>query len=200
MATELGASCLYNEASLPTEELGSSAIFHLTGYQWSTETQKSAVIKAATYAREQGIEVSFDVADPFMVGLYRDAYRNFIKNTATIVFANAEEAKALYGSVDEALDEISSTAIAVIKLGADGAKVKTKHESFSVPAHKVDVVDTTGAGDMFAGGFLYGHLQRNDLKSCAHMASRMASEVIQNLGASLNSDAIRDAKKSFQVL
>ena len=102
-----------------------SKIFHFCGYQWATDNQKAAIMKAIEIAEENDGLVSFDVADPFVVNLNKDEFANLIADHADVVFANQEEAKLLYGlSPEETAKKIMDTgAIAVVKLGAEGALV-----------------------------------------------------------------------------
>ena len=199
MNTCLGASCHYHEGVIPHDAITNSKILHFTGYQWSTEHQKRAVLAAIKTAKENGTVVSFDVADPFMVRNCREDFIEVIKDHADIVFANREEASELYGTdPEQAGQEIAKTgAIAVIKLGAKGGVIfdpKT-NKRIDVAPVETKVIDTTAAGDMFAGGFLYGYTQDKSLAECGQLAALLASDVISRIGARLSDDVINKASK-----
>ena len=125
MNTNLGASCHYGLDIVDEALLKESKIFHFCGYQWATDNQKAAIMKAIEIAKTNGGLVSFDVADPFVVNLSKDEFAKLITDHADVVFANQEEAKLLYGlSPEETAKKImESGAIAVVKLGAKGALV-----------------------------------------------------------------------------
>ncbi len=192
MNTHLGASRLYTKDIIPVTDIQEARIFHISGYQWDTEAQKETIATALKLAKEADCEISFDLADPFVVSKYKDSFTSIIEEYADIVFANEEEAKLLYGlSAQETAQRIvDSGAIAVIKLGARGAWVQNKKEAFQIGAVPTDVVDTTGAGDMFAAGFLFGHLSGLGLETSSHIAAYLASDVISRYGAHLSEEAV----------
>jgi sugar/nucleoside kinase (ribokinase family) len=192
MNTHLGASRLYSHDQVPFAAIESAKVFHFSGYQWDTEAQKKAIKAAVLKAKEAGAAVSFDVADPFVVNRNRDDFAGLIRDHADIVFCNRDEAKGLYDESPEfAASKIAeSGAIAVVKLGAEGALVRQGATSFKVKPIATDVVDTTAAGDMFAAGFLYGHLQGRPLEVCGHMAATLASDVISRIGATVSNGAL----------
>jgi sugar/nucleoside kinase (ribokinase family) len=193
MATCLGASRLYDYSHIPTKELKESRVFHFCGYQWDTEDQKSAISTAIDVAKGNDCLISFDVADPFVVRSHRADFLDMIKKCADVVFANEEEAKLLFNSTaEEAGLRIANTgAIAVIKLGARGAIICQEDKVISVGAVKTKVVDTTAAGDMFAGGFLYGLTSGCSLEESGKIAAALASDVISRFGAKLSDEAIQ---------
>jgi sugar/nucleoside kinase (ribokinase family) len=197
MNTCLGASSMYDADIIPHQHIKESKILHFTGYQWSTPHQKAAIKSAMKTASASGTLVSFDVADPFMVQSCGPEFLDTIKDHADIVFANAEEARQLFGTTPEqAADKIAEFgAIAVIKLGAKGAIVVSGRDRFEIAPVKTTVVDTTAAGDMFAGGFLYGLAQGKNLATCGKIAATLASDVISRIGAILSDEAIIRARK-----
>jgi sugar/nucleoside kinase (ribokinase family) len=192
MATCLGASRLYDDSHIPVKELKESRIFHFCGYQWDTEEQKSAISTAIEVAKSNGCLISFDVADPFVVRNHRADFLDMIKKCADIVFANEEEAKLLFNNTaEEAGHRIAQAgAIAVIKLGSRGAMICQESKVIPVAPVKTTVVDTTAAGDMFAGGFLFGLSSDCTLEESGKMAAALASDVISRYGAVLSEGAI----------
>lgn len=197
MNTHLGASRLYGEAEVPHDEIARSKILHFCGYQWDTDGQMAAIRKAVATAKAHETLVSFDVADPFVVDRHRDAFLKVIEHDADIVFSNREEAKMLYNSSPEvAAAEIAKTgAIAVVKLGKDGAIVQKGEEVFRVAPVPTTVVDTTAAGDMFAAGFLYGVVTGKRLDVAGKMAATIASDVIARVGASVSENGLSKLRK-----
>lgn len=195
MNTHLGASRLYTDAQVPADHIRAGRILHFCGYQWDTDGQKSAIKKSVTLAKEHETLISFDVADPFVVDRNRDEFARVIREDADIVFSNREEAKMLYGSPEKAAEEIADAgAIAVIKLGADGAMVRKGRDVHMIKPVPTKVVDTTAAGDMFAAGFLYGLSCGKPLDICGQMAATAASDVISRIGAKVSETALAKVK------
>ena len=187
MHTCLGASRLYDESHIP-QEISKSKIFHFCGYQWDTEEQKKAIHKAIKIAHESDTLISFDVADPFVVQNHREEFKTLIQNGVDIVFANEEESKLLYNlSPEDTAACIAKTgATAVIKLGSKGAIVQQGDQVIRIDPVPTEVIDTTGAGDMFAAGFLWGMSQQRPLDQCGKAAASLASDTIRHLGATLS--------------
>lgn len=192
MNTCLGASRMYGGDIIPHEEIADSEVFHFCGYQWDTAGQKEGIKAAMATAKKAGTKVSFDIADPFVVELNKDDFANIISKNADIVFANEKEAEILYGKSPEETAEIIAKdgAIAVIKLGAKGALIRSGNDVFKIEPVKTDVKDTTAAGDMFAAGFLHGFTSGKSLDECGHIAASLASDVISRYGATVSEDAI----------
>ncbi|NRA64114.1 MAG: adenosine kinase [Pseudobacteriovorax sp.] len=196
MNTNLGASVKFTESLVPHDVIKDSKVFHFCGYQWGSEGQIAAIKQGIKTAKDNKTIVSFDVADPFVVDLNREAFIEIINNDADIVFANQEEAKLLYqGSPEYACDEIAKTgAIAVIKLGAEGALIGKGETRVKVKAVETKVVDTTAAGDMFAAGFLYGFYNDQTLETCGQIAAELASDVISRIGGMVSETGIQKVK------
>ena len=193
MNTHLGASRLYGDAEVPHDDVEAAKVLHFCGYQWDTDQQKSAITKAMTTAAKHETLVSFDVADPFAVGRNRDAFLDVIERHADIVFSNREEAKMLVdGTPEKAAQWIADRgAVAVIKLGAEGALIQKGSAVHRIAPVATKVVDTTAAGDMFAAGFLYGFTEGKSLDVAGRMAATAASDVISRVGATVSPEALR---------
>lgn len=192
MNTNLGASRLYSKNLVPDSEIRAARIFHFSGYQWDTPEQKEAIKTAISIAKASNTLVSFDIADPFVVSRNRADFEKIIREDADIVFANSEEAKLLFESTPESaaskIAQLGKTA--VVKLGAEGALVAKDGFMEKVSAIKTNVVDTTGAGDMFAAGFLHGILMKSDLRECGFFGATLAGDVISRFGATLSKDVL----------
>ncbi|RYZ59848.1 MAG: adenosine kinase [Proteobacteria bacterium] len=196
MNTSLGASCLFDESIVPEADIKAAKVFHFSGYQWANASQISAIKKALKIAKEAGTLISFDVADPFVCRNSRQEFVQLIEEYADIVFANREEAHLLYESTPEhACNRITeSGAIAAIKLGAEGALIGKGKDRYTIAPVATTVIDTTGAGDMFASGFLYGMCQGKSLEVSGKIAATLASDVISRLGASVGDKGLKAAK------
>jgi len=188
-ATHLGVACSLTHQDISENEISNSKFLHITGYQLEEPALKEAAFKAMHIAKNHGVKVSLDLADPALVERNKEAFRAIITSYIDIVFANSEEAKALTGKEPlEAVDEISGmTDIAIVKIGKDGSYVKTKGGLYTIPGFKVDAVDTTGAGDMYAAGFLYGLSKGENVEVSGKFGSYAASKVVEQVGSRLKS-------------
>jgi sugar/nucleoside kinase (ribokinase family) len=187
MNTHLGKCRDFSKQDLDVKKLKQSRFFYFTGYMWDTEKQKEATREALKIAQKNNIAVIFDVADPFAVKRNKEDFLNIIKAYVDVLFANEEEAKILSGkeSAENAIGELSQyTDITVVKCGSNGSLVK-KEILYKIPSYKVKAVDTTGAGDMYAAGFIYGLCRNYDLMHIGKIASFLASKVVQQIGAQL---------------
>lgn len=198
--THLGASRLYSKEHVPFDDIRLTRVFHVSGYQWDTASQKEAIMLALEAAKDANCKISFDVADPAVVMHHKSDFLNIIQEFADIVFANEEESRLLFdGSPQEAAHRISdSGAIAVIKLGARGALVRKGSETHTIPPVKASVVDTTAAGDVFAAGFLFGYVSELSLETCGQIAAYLASDVISHYGTTVSSEVIQKVLESYQ--
>lgn len=187
MNTYLGACRGLTAADIKTADIAAAKALYIEGYLWDVEAAKAATRKALAAAREAGTKTAFTLSDPFCVGRFRDEFLNLIKGDVEIVFANEEEAKALFGAqeFDEALQQfVSWGGVAAITRSEKGCVVVGQGQIHVVDAMPVkQVVDTTGAGDQFAAGFLYGLTHGRPLRSCGKLGVLAASEIIGHLGA-----------------
>jgi sugar/nucleoside kinase (ribokinase family) len=188
MNTFLGKCRDFSKKDLDIKKLKQSRYLYFTGYMWDTDSQKDATMRAIEIAKSNNVLIAFDVADPFAVKRYKEDFLTIIKNHADIVFANEEEAKILFDSstAEEAILELSKHCeIAVVKCGAKGSFVK-KDKLVFISGFKTQAIDTTGAGDMYAAGFLYSICMGYDLELCGKIASFLASRVVSRVGAQLD--------------
>jgi sugar/nucleoside kinase (ribokinase family) len=162
-------------------------MLHLEGY---LVQDHELVEQAVRLAKENRLIVSLDLASYNIVEANREFMREIIRDYVDIIFANEEEAKALTGKEPKkALDEISRiTRIAVVKTGEKGSLVKQGKETAEIPAIPVRVIDTTGAGDLYASGFLFGLVNGWPLKRCGETGALLAGQVIEVLGAKLKEE------------
>lgn len=187
MNTHLGACIDLGPEDISEEMIAASAITYLEGYLFDPPRAKEAFRKAATLARQHGRKVALTLSDSFCVHRYHDEFLELIADHVDILFANDDEIEALYGSrdIDAAADKLASQVeIAAITLGAEGSLLVRGDERVRVPASPIEtLVDTTGAGDLYAAGVLYGLSRGMSLAEAGRHGSISAAEVIQHYGA-----------------
>lgn len=190
MNTHLGACRGYREEFLPLDDIRASRWFFSTAYMWDTPGQVVAVERAMREAKAAGVKRALDVADPFAVDRSGDAIRLLMADGLDVIFANSDEAEMLVGTrAAAAAGELRrSVPVAVVKDGKNGAYVGHDGGVLFVPPRKVRVVDTTGAGDMFAAGFLYGLVRGKTLEQCGALATLLAADNITTMGVRLSAD------------
>ncbi|MFP4111607.1 MAG: adenosine kinase [Candidatus Woesearchaeota archaeon] len=189
MNTYLGACREYDSSDVDIEKLKQSRFLYFTGYMWDTESQKEALKKAIKIAKENDVKIIFDVADPFAVSNSREDFLKIIKEDADFFFANEEEAKMLSGknTSDDAIEFLMLNAKAgAIKLGSNGSVIFSGNQRFDIDIFKVDAVDTTGAGDMYAAGVIFGIAKSLGFEKAGKIASFSSAEVVKNIGARLD--------------
>jgi sugar/nucleoside kinase (ribokinase family) len=187
MNTYLGAANELAPADIDRDTVAASAITYLEGYLWDPPPAKEAFRKAAEYAHAAGRRVALTLSDSFCVDRYRAEFLGLIRDgSVDILFANQAEMHSLYetGDFDTAVAALRNDCrLAAVTLGADGALVVTPQGVERVPATPVEtVVDTTGAGDLFAAGFLFGEARRMPHADCARLGALAAAEVISHIG------------------
>jgi sugar/nucleoside kinase (ribokinase family) len=188
MNTYLGAAQHLLPKDVNEEEIAGAAITYLEGYLWDPQNAKDAFQRAAKLAHAANRKVALTLSDPFCVDRWRDEFRALIRErTVDLLFANEAELHSLYQTADfdtavAALRE--EAALAVITRSEKGAMVVTREKNEAVPAFPVErVVDTTGAGDLFAAGFLYGYACKLPHVGSLRLGALAAAEVISHLGA-----------------
>jgi adenosine kinase len=188
MNTYLGAAQNLYPSDIHQDAIASAAITYLEGYLWDPPHAKDAFRKAAKIAHEAGRKVALTLSDAFCVSRYRAEFLELIKTgTVDLVFAHESELKSLYetSDFDTAAKVLRHDAkLAVVTRSEQGCVVINRDETIAVPAAPIKkLVDATGAGDLFAAGFLFGLARGKDHKTAAQLGSLAASEVIQHIGA-----------------
>lgn len=196
-ATFLGAAVEMTEKDINSSVFENYDILHIEGYLLQNYSLISQAIKAA---KEKGLLVSIDLASYNVVEDNRDFLNEMIDNYTDIVFANEEESKALTGlEPEEAVRSLQSRVdIAVVKTGAEGSLIAMNGEITKVPANKVKVIDTTGAGDLYASGFLYGLINNYAPYECGLAGSILGGEVIQHIGAKIPDELWKDLSEQVR--
>lgn len=191
MNTYLGACVSFGEADVDEAEVARAGIVYLEGYLFDPPAAQAAFRKAARAARAAGRQVAITLSDPFCVGRHRDAFLDFVKRDADILFANEAEVTALYGTEgfeEAAAQAARDVAIAALTRSEHGSVILSGGARIAVPAAPATVVDTTGAGDAYAAGFLAAHARGLGLAQAGRWGSVAAAEVIGHYGARPQAD------------
>lgn len=199
MNTFLGACARLSRSDIDEDLIRTSKITYIEGYLWDRDESKDAITYAVELARKYNRKVSLSLSDPFCVNRHRDTFMDLIKKGVDILFCNEEEIKALFNTEDAelAFEKCKTLCeLCVITRGADGAVAINGEKRFEIPAEPIDkVVDTTGAGDSFAAGFLTGYSQNRSIKDCIKMGAVSAAEMISHYGARPVADLIQLIKE-----
>jgi sugar/nucleoside kinase (ribokinase family) len=187
MNTFLGACVNLGPGDIDAELVRSAAVTYLEGYLYDAPSAMEAFHTASGIAHDAGRKVALSLSDAFCVNRHRDAFKKLVEHHVDLLFANEAEIAALFEtpSLDEAIAQVRAlTEIAAITRGEHGSVVVTGKETIEVPAVPVPhVVDTTGAGDLYAAGFLFGYTRGAPMHECARLGSLAASEAIGHFGA-----------------
>ncbi|MBB6488082.1 adenosine kinase [Rhizobium lusitanum] len=187
MNTYLGACVELGPEDVEEDVVADAKVTYFEGYLWDPPRAKEAIRECARIAHAHGREMSMTLSDSFCVGRYRAEFLDLMRSgTVDIVFANSDEALSLYETDDfeKALTLIAADCkIAAVTTGKDGAVIVRGNERYVVDAHPIEErVDTTGAGDLFAAGFLFGYTQGRSLEDCAKLGNLAAATVIEQIG------------------
>jgi adenosine kinase len=188
MNTYLGAAQDLTPDDIDPVQIAASRIVYLEGYLWDPKSAKEAFVKASNIAHEAGRQVALTLSDAFCVDRYRDEFLELMrKGTVDLVFANEAELRSLYetSDFDTALKQLRIDArLGVVTRSEKGCVVASSEGVIAVPAVPVDqLVDTTGAGDLFAAGFLFGLVRGTGYENAGRLGALAAAEVIQHIGA-----------------
>jgi adenosine kinase len=188
MNTYLGAAQDLTPADIDEAQIAASAILYLEGYLWDPASAKEAFVKASTIAHGAGRQVALTLSDSFCVDRYRDEFLGLMRNgTADLIFANEAELRSLYQTqdFDAALTQLrNDVKLGIVTRSEKGCVVASSEGVISVPASPIQkLVDTTGAGDLFAAGFLFGLVRGAGYEKAGMLGGLAAAEVIQHIGA-----------------
>lgn len=196
MCTHLGTSTELGALDAFEDSIRHSRVLHLEGYMFLGGPIREAALRAVAIAQQAGVTVSLDVSDAFVIRAVREDIWRVVRDAAGVVFLNAEEATALTGlEPGEAVHAVAAeVGTVVVKLGSQGSLVKHHGELHRVRVHPVQAVDTTGAGDAYAAGFLYGWVRGWAPQHCGDLGARFASLAVAQVGAVCRDvDALRRA-------
>jgi sugar/nucleoside kinase (ribokinase family) len=185
MNTYLGASTLLSREDVDADLVRAGSVLFLEGYLFDRDEAKAAFVHAAEIARAAGRKVALTLSDTFCVDRHRESFRHLVAGHVDILFANEAEILSLYesGNVEDAMNAaLTACPLVSVTQSEKGALVATPSERVHTPAQQVRVVDTTGAGDQYAAGFLFGHAKGRSLAECGALAVLAATEVIGHMG------------------
>ncbi len=188
MLTNLGASATLTAADIDEELVKAARYVYIEGYLLTGETTKAAAYRAMEIAKQSGVKVALTASDPFLINIIRDEIWDLITGPVDLFFCNEQEAKSLTGEEDpiacgakihEHAENVALT------LGPNGSIIMHGGESFPIEGVPVKAVDTTGAGDMYAGALLYGITHGMSWQQSGHLASHAAARIVAQMGARL---------------
>lgn len=199
MNTFLGNCQLFSKDDLKLKTIESCDILYFTGYLWDTPSQKEAVKTALDHAQKANKRIAMSLSDSFCVNRHIEDFVSLIKEYVDMVFCNEEELLAVAGKDQwqDALDlVIDWTDEIILTRGAEGAVVKKKDKQVDIPSFEVEAIDTTGAGDSFAAGYLYGVTHQYSELAAGKLASYIAAQIVSQVGPRYQGD-IRQLVKDF---
>ncbi len=192
MCTYLGASIEFEPKDIDFSVLKESKYLYLEGYLWDSELAKNAFLKAAQIAKQSNTKIILSLSDSFCVDRHRNSFLKLIDEYVDIVFCNESEVLSLFkkDKLANCQGDLSSLCeLVVVTLGRDGSLIINKNDIEAIMSiNKGKVVDTTGAGDIYAGGFIHGLINNYSLKKCGELGSICAGHIITQLGSRSNMD------------
>jgi fructokinase len=195
MCTYLGASVALEPADLDLAMVAQAKVLYLEGYLWDSDAAKRAFVAAAEVARANGAQVALSLSDAFCVERHRDSFQELVYGHVDILFANETEIISLYqsASFEEAAHQARGRCrITALTRSEQGSLVLHGDQTHRIEAIKLGpLVDTTGAGDLYAAGFLYAYTQGESLEACGRLGSLCAGQVVTQLGPRPQVDLIQ---------
>jgi len=190
MCTYLGLSRDLRPEDVNLDDLRRSKYIYVTGYLWDTDNQKEAVLLAMREANRAGVKVALSLSDPFCVNRHKEDFQRILRDHTDVLFGNYQEAQALTDT-DNPFDAVRALAdhcdVAVVTMDDRGSLIQAGADLHEIPVYPVTAVDTTGAGDMYAAGLLYGLTKGLPLNETGRIASYAAAQVVAKLGPRLES-------------
>ncbi len=190
MCTYLGASIEFDPTNINLNLIEKSKYLYLEGYLWDSELAKQAFLEASKVAKKANTKIILSLSDSFCVDRHRDSFLNLIEEYIDILFCNNSELQSLFKkkNVEDCKESIRSLCeISVVTLGEKGSIILSKNETIEIkPYISGELIDTTGAGDMYAGGFLHGLINKYPLNICGKFGSICSGHIITQLGSRSN--------------
>ncbi len=185
-SVHLGAGIHFAKEDIIEQDIIESKVLHIEGYQLEGNT-KDAILHAMQLAKHHGTKISLDLADPGLIRRQKSLLQHVVKIYANIVFVNETEAKEFTGSEESDAAKIlgEQVEIAIVKLGKDGSIIHHNHEISYIAPVTANAIDTTGAGDTYAAGFLYGYTHNWPLAKAGKLGSLLAAKVVEQKGVKL---------------
>ncbi|WP_269622529.1 adenosine kinase [Prochlorococcus marinus] len=186
MCTYLGASVFLDTKDLDLSLVRETKILYLEGYLWDQSSAKSALEISAKECKDYGGKVALSLSDSFCIERHRESFKRLIENHVDIIFANESEIISLYESEDfKAAMEIirPKCKIAVLTRGKEGSVIIEKNNTYFIDSYNLGkAIDTTGAGDLYASGFLYGYTNNKDLQACGQLGAICSGHIVTQFG------------------
>ena len=198
MNTHLGMCQELEPDDIDEKVLSSTSILYLTGFLWDTESQKASVRHALEMAENLPVKVALSLSDPFCVERHHQDFNELIRSRVDLLFCNQEEAFTMMETqvTQEALAGLSENVETVVMtLGNRGSLICNQGQIYYIDPIEVEVVDTTGAGDAYAAGFLYGFSHDQSIMNCGRIASVMAGTVIEQIGTRIENTSMKTLKE-----
>ncbi len=188
MNSYLGITETFSENEVQWDDLSDSEILYVEGYLVTSETGRAAAIKARQFAKEKGVKVALTFSDPGVVGFFKEGFKEMVGDGIDLLFCNEAEALSYTGTSDikEAMMALSKVSKQVaITQGPQGALLWDGEKEIDILTRQVEAVDTNGAGDLFAGAFLYGLTHGHSFSECGKFACACSSELVTHFGPRL---------------
>jgi len=188
MLTSLGISSSLNVDDIVESEIAQADYVYIEGYLFAGESTRAAALRAIELAKANNVKVALTISDPFLIDMCREQFQNLIEGAVDLLFCNEEEARALTGQqdpIDCAHAIHKHCANVALTLGKNGSIIMHEGEAFPIEGVEVEAIDTTGAGDMYAAGVLYGITNGLSWQQAGHLGSHAAARVVAQLGARL---------------
>jgi len=202
MTTSLSISSFMDEQDLDLDEIANSKLFYVEGYMVTSDENYQCVLKILNHLKDfPEVKIALSLSDPGIVAGFKNKFEEIESFGLDYIFCNDDEAIAFVGvsNLDEAFEILQSkNYISVVTMGQKGSAVINSSEIIKSPIVNIKPIDTNGAGDMFAGSFMYALLQNHDLKSCAEFANYGAARVVETFGPRLTKDGYQETLKNYQ--
>ena len=202
MTTALNVSSLMDDNDLDLNQIANSKIFYIEGYMVTSEENYKVTLQALNHLQNfPDVKIAFSLSDPGIVMGFKDKFHEMESYGLDYIFGNDDEAMAFVDAenIDEAFIKLQEKPYtSIITMGEKGSSVITNDEIIHTPKVNINPVDTNGAGDMFAGSFLYALLQDRDLRSCAEFANYGASKVVETFGPRLTEEGYREVLNNYK--
>lgn len=184
-ATHLGAAAHFQKEHVPADVIRQSKVLHIEAYQLEDESTREPLLYAMNIAKKSGAAITIDLSDPGLIERNLDLFKQVVRDYVNVVFVNEDEAIAFTGKKEEqALEEIvKSCDTVVVKLGNRGSLIKSGDQIYKIAAHQIDVINTNGAGDMYAAGMIHGMVHQLPTDESGKIASHVAALVVGSEGA-----------------
>ncbi|MBC96457.1 MAG: adenosine kinase [Halobacteriovoraceae bacterium] len=200
METYLGITATFSEEQLEWDELKDSEYLYIEGYLVTGDSAKNAAIKARRFARDNGVKVAFTFSDPGIVAHFKDGLAEIMGDKIDLLFCNEGEAMAFTGKEDinEAMTELAKVSHQVaITQGPRGALLWDGNKEIDIVTKKVEAVDTNGAGDLFAGAFMFALTHGHSFSEAGKLACACSSELVTQFGPRLKAEQVKEIYKSI---